>query len=322
MSNLQVLLTQELDELLKMAWDIRVKNFEPTLTVSAPSAKTYITDHFRNTKNNFVNISLTGTHCELNCEHCKRKLLESMLPAPTPAKLIELGDRLVKKNCEGVLLSGGALASGSVPLDPFYDAIKHLKQIGLKVIVHTGLVEEQVAHNLKSSGVDQVLIDIIGDAATIREVYHLDKTPDDFDQSLRFLNGANLSIAPHIVIGLHFGKIKGEYNAIEIISRNNPEVIVLVVLSPIYDTPMYGSALPSAEEIARIAAITRIMNPETPVTLGCVRPPGSDKLQTEKLLIRAGVNGITYPMDETIDFGESLGLKMQFQETCCSLLSI
>lgn len=322
MTSINELRNRSQEDLLEMAWDIRVKNFDPTLTVSAPSAKTYITDHFRNKRNKFVNISLTGTNCELNCEHCKRKLLDSMLPATTPSKLIELGDGLVEKNCEGVLLSGGALATGGVPLEQFYDAIMHLKQIGLKVIVHTGLVEEQVAHNLKASGVDQVLIDIIGDAATIREVYHLDKTPDDFDKSLRFLNGANLSTAPHIVIGLHFGTIKGEYNAIEIISRNNPDVIVLVVLSPIYDTPMYGSALPSAEEIARIASITRIKNPETPVTLGCVRPPGSDKLQTEKLLIRAGVNGITYPMDETIDFGESLGLKMKFRETCCSMLSI
>jgi uncharacterized radical SAM superfamily protein len=245
-----------------------------------------------------------------------------MIPATTPQKLMELGDSLIQKDCTGVLLSGGATEAGDVPLAGYFDAMAYLKSKGLKVIVHTGLVREDTAFKLKEVDVDQVLIDVIGDQETIKNVYHLNKTPDDFEKSLGYMQKAGLHIAPHIVIGLNFGKISGEFNAIKMITKIKADVIVLVVLSPMYDTPMYGAALPSPEEIVRIAALTRIANPSTPLTLGCVRPGGIDKLKTEKMMVRAGVNGITYPMDETMDLIENLGLKMEFNQTCCSLLTI
>jgi uncharacterized radical SAM superfamily protein len=243
-----------------------------------------------------------------------------MISAKTPEKLKELGESLIQKDCTGVLLSGGASVSGGVPFDGFFGAITYLKNIGLQVIVHTGLVNEKTANKLKEINVDQALIDIIGDDETIRNVYHLDKTTTDFEESLKLLKNAGLNIAPHIVIGLNFGKITGEYNAIRMISETEPDIIVLVILSPMYNTPMDGVTLPSPEEIARIAAITRITNPNIPITLGCVRPPGINKLETEKLLVRSGVNSITYAMDETIEYAESMGLKINYNESCCSLI--
>jgi uncharacterized radical SAM superfamily protein len=245
-----------------------------------------------------------------------------MISATTPDRLMELGDDLVKKGCGGVLLSGGAERSGGVPFTGFYKAMKYLKQKGLQVIVHTGLIEEENAVKLKESAVDQVLIDVIGDEDTIKQVYHLDKSPEDFERTLGYMKKAGLNLAPHIVIGLNYGNISGEYKAIEMISKIDPDVIVLVILSPMRKTPMFGVPLPSPEDIARIAAVARIYNPNTPITLGCVRPSGAEKIRTEKLLIRAGVNGITYPMDKTIEFSESLGLKTMFRQTCCSLLTI
>jgi uncharacterized radical SAM superfamily protein len=245
-----------------------------------------------------------------------------MISATNPDRLMELGDDLVKRDCDGVLLSGGAERSGGVQFSGFYNAIKYLKQKGLKVIVHTGLIDEETAVKLKESAVDQVLIDVIGDEDTINQVYHLDKSPEDFEKSLEYMKNTGLNIAPHIVIGLNYGKISGEYKAIEMISKVEPDVIVLVILSPMRQTPMFGVLLPSPEDIAKIAAVARIYNPNTPITLGCVRPSGSEKVRTERLLIRAGVNGITYPMDQTIEFSESLGLKSEFKQTCCSLLTI
>ncbi len=297
-----------------------MKNFAPLLNVSVPSAKTYITDHYQNKKDKFVNISVTGTSCALNCEHCKTKLLDSMIPAQSPEKLKEIGDALIQKGCRGVLVSGGALAEGMVPLDGYMESIAHLKQNGLKVIVHTGLVNEKTAKELKTADVDQVLIDIIGDRETIREVYHLDKGPEDFENSLKILKKAELEIAPHIVIGLHFGKILGEYNALRMISEVEPDVIVLVVLSPMYGTPMHGVKSPSVEDIVKIAAVTRIVNQRTKLTLGCAKPSGSDKIEMEKLFIKAGVNSIAYPTDEAVDYAHGLGLKTNFKEECCSLL--
>ncbi len=111
-----------MDSLLERAWEIRKSNFEPNLHVSVPSAKTYITDHYKNKKDRFVNISLTGEKCALNCEHCKRKLLSTMVPAQDPKKLRSVGDELIKKGCKGVLISGGASLSGMVPLEGYFDS--------------------------------------------------------------------------------------------------------------------------------------------------------------------------------------------------------
>lgn len=243
-----------------------------------------------------------------------------MIPAKTPLELKEVGESLVEKGCHGVLVSGGAMSDGMVSLDNYIDSIRYLKEIGLQVIVHTGLVNQTIASKLKEVGVDQVLIDIIGDKETIKDVYHLDKTPEDFEKSLRILKGVGLEIAPHIVIGLNYGKISGEYNALHLISEVSPEVIVLVVISPMHGTPMHGLKTPSPDNIARIAAIARIINPNTKVTSGCARPPGPQKIETEKLLIKAGVNSMAYPTDEAVDYAHNLGLKTIFKEECCSLL--
>jgi uncharacterized radical SAM superfamily protein len=318
-SLIEELKIRSLESILDEAWDIRRKNFPPVLNVSAPSAKTYISDHFRNTKNRFVNITVTGNWCELNCEHCKKKLLESMVPALTPEKLREVGDSLIEKDCQGVLISGGASSEGTVPLDKFMDSIAYLKERGLQVIVHTGLLNEKTAQNLKAAGVDQVLIDVMGDTETIKEVYHLDKTPADFEESLRIMKTAQLRMAPHIVIGLNHGKIRGEYNALRFISEVTPDVIVLVVLSPMHGTPMHGTATPAPEEVARIAAIARIVNENTPVSFGCARPSGSGRVDLERMLIRAGVNSIAYPSDEAVDYATDIGLRTIFVEKCCTL---
>jgi uncharacterized radical SAM superfamily protein len=311
---------QPLEILLEEAWEIRLRNFPSNLHISVPSAKTYITDHYRNKRDRFVNISLTGERCALNCEHCKRKLLASMVPAENPKKLKEVGDALLKKGCKGVLISGGASKNGMVPLDGFFDSIQYLKEKGLQVIVHTGLVDQNTARKLKEADVDQVLLDIMGDQETIKKVYHMDRSPEDFADSLRYLREADIEIAPHIVIGINFGRISGEYNALRMIAEVDPEVIVLVALSPMYETPMYGVVPPSSQDITRISSIARIVNPKTKLTFGCARPPGPDKIYLEKNLIRSGINSIAYPSDDAIDYAESLGLRPEFKEECCSLL--
>jgi len=83
---------------------------------------------------------------------------------------------------------------------------------------------------------------------------------------------------------------------------------------------MHGVKTPSPEEIAKIAAIARIVNPNTKINFGCASPSGPEKIETEKLLIKAGINSMAYPTDEAIDYAHDLGLKSSFREECCSLL--
>ncbi|MCK4757938.1 MAG: radical SAM protein [Thermoplasmata archaeon] len=318
--NIEILRSRELTWLLDKAWKLRTSKFPDHLTASAPGAKTYITDHHRNKKNTFVNISVTGTSCALHCDHCQAGLLESMEAVSGPEELAGLGQRLVEKGCEGVLLSGGANEEGEVPISGFLSAIPELKKMGLKVLVHSGLASEKTAGKLKESGADQVLLDIIGDEGTIRDVYHLDKTPDDIFDCLSGLVESGLDVVPHILIGLHYGKIVGEYKALDMIMRSGAGHIVFIVLMPKPGTPMEDVTTPSAVEIARIVAIARILNPEARITLGCARPAGDEKVATERYAVMAGINGIAYPLDETINFAKEKGLAVEFKDTCCSLL--
>ena len=103
---------------------------------------------------------------------------------------------------------------GSVPLLPFGPALKELGELGLRVVVHPGLLEAETAAVLAEAKVSGVALDLIGDAATIREVYHLDRSPDDYRRSLRTARQAGLPVMPHIVAGLHYGdaarRIRGD----------------------------------------------------------------------------------------------------------------
>ena len=308
-----------LSDLLDEAWAVTRANFPPSLRFSAPSTKHYESDAFRNCSDRFVPISLTGRACQLMCEHCKGRLLETMYPAVSPASLRGLADTLVERGCQGVLISGGADEEGRVPLSGYGEALAALKARGLRVIVHSGLVDPETAAMLKQAGVDQVLIDMIGDAETIREVYHLYKTPADYAQSLHCLKDAGLAVAPHIVVGLHYGQVRGELEALRLISEVGVDAIVLVVLTPLPGTPMCAFPPSPPEMVGKIAALARLLNPLTPLSLGCARPPAR-KFAVERLTIHAGVNAIAYPSQECIEYAQLMGLTIEFSELCCSLI--
>jgi uncharacterized radical SAM superfamily protein len=315
---LQRLYARPLNDLLDEAWAATRANFPLSLRFSAPSAKRYQSDAFCNRSDRFVPISLTGRACQLMCEHCKGRLLETMYPAVSPSSLLSLVDTLVERGCQGVLISGGADTEGRVPLLGYGDAMAAFKARGLNVIVHSGLVDQETACMLKQAGVDQVLIDMIGDADTIRDVYHLHKTPCDYAQSLQILKDFGLSVAPHIVIGLHYGQVRGELEALRLISEAQVDAIVLVVLTPLPDTPMCAFPPASPETVGKIAAIARLINSRTPLSLGCARP-ATRKFAVERLAIHAGVNAIAYPSQECIEYAQFMGLDTQFTELCCSL---
>lgn len=320
MQDIDLLRTWNLEDLFRESWKIRKENFPPILTVSTPSQKTYISNFHQNKINSFVNVSITGTNCALNCEHCKKNLLESMIPISKPNDLKILGDKLIKKGCQGILVSGGSSSIGEVPLNNYFETFVYLKNIGLKIIVHTGLASEDTAIGLKKAGVDQVLIDIIGDENTIKNVYNLEKTPYDFFNSLKILIKNGLDVVPHILVGLNFGRISGEYNALKMLTQLKTNNIIFVIISPIKGTPMENIIPPSFKEVGKIAAIARILNQNTNINLGCARPTGEEKELIEKSAIDAGINGIAYPSDETIEYAKNLGLEIKFKDTCCSLL--
>jgi uncharacterized radical SAM superfamily protein len=314
------LLQQPLKELQVEAFGLRKENFGDELTFSVPGVISYHSDEVPAQKNRFAAISVTGKECGLQCGHCRGKLLESMIPAETPDILFQITDRLRSEGALGVLISGGADQHGEVPLQRFIPAIARLKQRdpGFRVIVHTGLLGEETAVGLKKAGVDQILIDVIGDNDTIREVYHLNKRVEDYEETLLMLKGMGHRLAPHIIIGHHFGEIRGEWRALEIISRIGVETIVLVIFKPIVSTGRI--TLPRPDDVSKIAAIARVLNPWTPIRMGCIRPAHPWKGEMEKGCINSGVNTVAFPLQGTIEYAKQIGLRTSFVEMCCSLV--
>jgi uncharacterized radical SAM superfamily protein len=116
-------------------------------------------------------VSVTGAGCALNCKHCAKSILRAMSTAQTPEALLAKAKIVAAKGTPGLLIRGGSLRDGSVPLEPFFATMKTIKEeLGLPVLVHTGLVHPSTAKGLAWARVDCVMLDIIGHADTIREV--------------------------------------------------------------------------------------------------------------------------------------------------------
>ena len=245
-----------------------------------------------------------------------------MIPAVDPETFSEAVGRLRLNGAHGILVSGGADQNGEVPLEKFIPPIKTLKEKDpqFRVIVHTGLIRRETANKLKEAGVDQILIDVIGDDDTIREVYHLNKRVEDYEETLWMLKEMGHRLAPHIIIGHHFGEIRGEWRALEMVTRVAVETIVLVILKNLQPGEENLFKVPNPEEISRVSAIARILNPGIPIRMGCIRPAHPWKAAMEKGAIDSGINTIAYPLQGTIDYAKEIGLDTKFIEMCCSLI--
>ncbi|MFH1612922.1 MAG: radical SAM protein [bacterium] len=289
----------------------------------APSIKKYETDEFSNHKIPlFSCISITGKNCALSCEHCKGKILETMQEVNIPEELYQIGNDLFQKGGTGLLISGGANKDGAVPLIKYTKVMKKLnEEFGLKIVVHTGLVDEKLADALKQANISSAMIDIIGSNETINEVYHLKASIDDYEKSLKLLVERGIEVSPHIIIGLHFGKLLGEEKALEIISRYKINSLVLVIISPFLNTSMENIKLPDLKEVKNFFMKARKMFFNTSILLGCAHSGGIYSKELEKYAVQIGFNGIAYPSEGTIEFAKNQKLKPVFSEYCCSLIN-
>ena len=76
-----------LKDLQSEAFRIRKTHFGAELTFSIPGTVSYHDAAVPSQRERFAAISVTGTHCDLHCGHCRGKLLESMIPAEDPRNL-------------------------------------------------------------------------------------------------------------------------------------------------------------------------------------------------------------------------------------------
>ena len=265
-------------------------------------------------------LSITGGVCRQQCAHCGGKLLLGMPDVSSPQRLLQKCRELVAQGTQGVLLSGGCNGRGQVPWQDFTDTIAAIKQeTGLYILVHCGMVDKREAKALRSAGVDQALIDVIGSDQTYASVYHLPDGLRLLRQSLEALAYAGLPVVPHIVAGLHFGRLMGENHALEILARHPPELLVIVAYMNLPGTAMENVRQPDPRGVCGLVIRALELMPNSQISLGCARPR-KDASALEVLSLRAGINRMALPSHEAAALAARMGLKAEFRKTCCSVL--
>jgi uncharacterized radical SAM superfamily protein len=302
-------------------FEIRRRHFGDVMDFYAPGLKQWSTTEWTPANpRRFLPVSVTGSACALSCDHCQTKVLHGMAGIPSGQSLFDVAARMKATGSDGILVSGGSARSGGVPLTPHLADVPRIREeLGMKVIVHSGVVSPNLAGRLAEAGVDGVMLDIIGADETIRDVYHLDLTAADFDRSLRLLADHGLRIIPHIVLGLHYGTFLGEHRALEMVAAYPVSTLILVVLVPLVGTPMAHLPPPPTDDVTAFFATARAAAPAIPVNLGCARPMGRIKVDLDQAAVDLGLNGIAYPADGIIGYAESRGITAHRYEYCCSL---
>jgi lipoyl synthase len=265
-------------------------------------------------------VSITGQKCEQGCDHCQGRLLETMLEATTPEELLALGRRLDADGQEGMLLSGGSDTQGRLPWQEMIPAIARLaSETKLVLTAHVGRIDQDTARALKEAGVQQALIDVVGSEDTARQVLHLDDGLAAQSETLAACAAVGLEVVPHIILGLHQGRLNGEARALELVARTEPKRVVFVVLMPLKNTPFAQVAAPEPETVARFLAQARLRLPRAKHHLGCARPRGRARHELDALAVRAGINVLAIPSDAALETARELGVEVSFADTCCSL---
>lgn len=287
-----------------------------------PTFKAYASSEIHDCgKSAWPAVSVTGGDCKLQCDHCKAKVLEPMLAARTADDLWRVVNEQIDAGARGMLLTGGSNHRDEVEYGPFYPTIRRIKDAhpDFRIAVHTALVDRDTARRMEDSGLDVAMLDIIGAQDTIQQVYHLKRPVADFEASLAYLNETSMKVVPHIVLGLHYGHLLGEWNALEIVARNRPDALVLVVIMPFYAPPQRPYVVPGSTEVGRFFMDAREALPDVPLLLGCARPAGRVKQEIDSYAVLAGLNGIAHPADGMVELAARLGREVRVTPACCSI---
>jgi len=301
----------EIGEFLKLAKKIVKDNFDNILKIYIPNKR-------------FPAISITGSQCALNCEHCNKKYLDGMKNLQNNEDLKKFLYKHYENNGVGVLISGGCKLDGSVPLRNFIDTIKEIKRNTRLIInVHTGLLSENTAEALADAKVDIISFDITMDKDAIQEIYHLNnKDKEDYKAALKVLKKHNLNVVPHICVGLYYGRLHEELAALQYIKESglNPSLIVIIALIPPKGKDRMFKE-PTPIEIAKVIAMARFLFPQTEISLGCMRPKTRIKIEVEKYALKAGITRIELPSKKTLKWLKKSNpkIELKFFSACCAI---
>ena len=290
--------------------------------VYTPTFKSYQTSELADCgKSAWPAMSITGGDCKLACDHCKARILEPMIPVRSPEDLWREVNQVIESGAQGMLLTGGSNHRNEVEYGPYYSTIRRIKDEfpDFRIAMHTALVDDDIALSMEQAGIDAAMMDVIGAQDTITQVYHLRRSVDDFERTLESLVKTNMKVVPHIVVGLHYGKLLGEWNALEMLARHLPDAVVLVVVMPFYAPASRPFETPDVHAVGRFFHDARERLGDTPLLLGCARPPGEAKSQIDSYAVMAGLSGIAHPAEGVVELAARLGKNVRVTPACCSI---
>jgi uncharacterized radical SAM superfamily protein len=271
----------------------------------------------------FPSLSMSGSGCSLMCKHCDHKYLSCMKPVTTSAQLIEAARQLDKEGAVGFLLSGGCAKDGTMlNLENLLDGIKQVKkETKLVVKLHTGFVSKEMAKKLVDAGVDVASMEMVGDAQTIKEIFRLDATPEQYKETFKNLQDAGMRhIVPHVCVGLHYGELKGEFRALEMLKEVcKPSTLVMIVLRPTPGTELENIPAPKGETVEAFVKKARELFPGVDISLGCMRPRSDARDDIEMAALKAGVTRMEIPSRQTIEEAKKMGFSIKRVDACCAL---
>jgi len=279
-----------LESKLARAWAVRRANFPDEITWSYPLDTAVL--------------SLTGRECGLSCAHCGGHYLKGMRP-------IWEAEPDGAPSC---LISGGCDPDGQVPVLAHLDQVRAWRQ-GRRLNWHVGLISEAEMAAIAPLA-DVVSFDFVGDDETIREVYGLDQTVQDYVETYRLIRRYARTL-PHITIGLRGGALGHERPALELLQELGADGLVFLVLIPTPGTRYADRLPPPPEAAADLLAEARLRFPAIPIYLGCMRPRGSYRDKLDPLAVRAGVNVMVSPARRARKQAAELGLAVREMRECC-----
>lgn len=272
-------------------------------------------------------ISISGGICALECHHCNKKYIEHMTPAKTPEELLNTAKKFEKNGAVGLLISGGCDRKGRLlNLEKLLPTIKKIKnETNLIIKLHTGFVDKDLSTKIANANVDIASNEFVGSSDTIKELFNLDLTPEDYVETFINLEKSGIPfIAPHIAVGLHYGGLKGEFNALKLIKNNiNPSIIVIIVFRPTIGTKLEKVNAPNPEDIGDVVKYAKKLFPEKPILLGSLRPRSSKRndpnkelrYNIEKYALDSGITRMELPSTDIISTIKERGIKVKKIET-------
>jgi len=197
-----------------------------------------------------------------------------MEPANSPEALVELCQHHRERGAKGILLSGGCDEKGGLlHLREYLPAIQQIHEMGLIIKLHTGFVDRELAAAIVDAGVDIASQEMVGDASTIKKIFSIDATPEDYLETFRILQDAGVPhICPHVCVGLDEGRLNGEFRALDLLRPFNISTLAMIVLRPTRGTDLASIPPPSGDDVERVIAHARQLFPDTKIILGALDP--------------------------------------------------